>query len=128
MATPSWQSMSQGVYIRLFVCVCPTLMFSGSLQQQQQQQSPSPCRERACWVTAVWSSPGLDPDLLSHRPALLLPSLPLSHPLPLLPAGYFTEERYGFMHVCVDMLGYSQQPIQYIQLVYLSCSLRVVSF
>lgn len=40
-------------------------------------QSPASTeRMRACWVTAVWSSPGLTPDLLS-LPSCLSPTVPL---------------------------------------------------
>lgn len=107
------------------VCALPTPC-SLVLCLSSSSQPPSPCRERACWVTAVWSSPGLAPDLLS-LPSCLSPTVPLpaspplTHQLPLLPAGSFTQDWYGFVcvsgHACLFPTAHKVQ-----LLVYLSCS------
>lgn len=98
------------VHTRSCVCVCvcisPTRpLLSGSLQQQQLVSQPL-LRERACWETAVWSSPGLAPDLLC---LLFSPTR-----FPYLPPLAFSMRRDVCLYVCVcvDMLGCSQPSIQ----------------
>lgn len=86
------------------VCLLPPPCFPAS----GGSQSPSLCWSRACWVTAVWSSPGFTPGLLSLPyclyPTVFPSSSPITHPLPLFPLGSFISQIHGCVCVSKSLL------------------------
>lgn len=121
--------------VRVYVNVeCVFVLWFLCVSTSSSSQSVSPDRERACWVTAVWSSPGLAPDLLSLSSSLsptvrasFIPLSPTRFPFFLLALSLRTD--MVCVYVCMCGHGWLFPTAHTVQLlVYLSCSQQVILF
>lgn len=122
-------SRSKGFMWILSVCVWLLTFWALCLSTSSRSSSLPATVERECWVTEVWSSPGLTPDLLS-----LLPLFPQSSPPSPLTSTCFPlfllarSLMSDIVRVCVSMWTFFPTACSVELLVYFFFSQSVISF